>query len=62
MKTEYKIITGYWVKPKMIKQPSLESEVNRYIEEGWEIVGAPFVINPTFPNPVLAQAIIKRVQ
>ena len=57
--TDYKIIYGFWVKPKLMRQPSLEEKVAEAIKDGWAPHGAAFTIQPQEANPVLGQAMVK---
>jgi len=58
---DYKIVTGYWVKPKLMRQPSLESEVKKTISEGWKPQGSAFIVQSSdqAANPLLGQAMVK---
>lgn len=57
--TNYKIVYGFWVKPKLMKQPTLEENVTQAIGEGWVPLGAAFTIQPQEANPLLGQAMVK---
>lgn len=60
---EYKIVSGYWVKPKLMRQPTLEEEVAKALAEGWKIVGGAFTIQALNGDqhgiPMLGQAMAR---
>ncbi len=57
--TNYKIVYGFWVKPKLMKQSTLEENVAQAIGEGWVPLGAAFTIQLQEANPLLGQVVVK---
>jgi hypothetical protein len=63
---DYKVVNGtwYWAKTRSDKMPSLDEEVARAMEEGWQPIGSPVITMPgrRLARPVISQAMVRYEQ